>query len=219
MAGKFIVIEGLEGSGKSSAIKQVAKTLRKYGIYKFIITRDPGGTPLSEKLRILIKKGIDNEAITDYAELLMFYTARIQLLENVIRPALLRNIWVIGDRYDLSSQTYQGCGRKLDKMLLHILKNTVLKNFQPDLTLYLDVSPIIGLSRILKKRKLDRVELESLDFFNRVRSCYKLIAAKDHRIITIDANQELRNVHDRIFFYLKRWLIDQGMKKCDGIPG
>ncbi|AKC60560.1 thymidylate kinase [Blochmannia endosymbiont of Camponotus (Colobopsis) obliquus] len=212
MRSKFIVVEGLEGSGKSSAVKKIADILRqKYGLVDLIITRDPGGTLLSESLRNLIKKGVNDELITDHAELLMFYAARVQLIEQVIKPSLSKNIWVISDRYDLSSHAYQGGGRAIDVMLLKALRNLVIKNFQPDLTFYLDVSPIVGLSRIfIRDTSLDRIERESLDFFNRVRSCYRLMASKNHRIITIDAHQTLQDVHKEIFIYLKKWLMVQG---------
>ncbi|SUC18600.1 thymidylate kinase [Proteus mirabilis] len=97
-------------------------------------TREPGGTPLAEKLRELIKQGIEGEKVTDKAELLMLYAARVQLVENVIKPALAQGKWVIGDRHDLSSQAYQGGGRGIDKALMKSLRDTVLADFKPDLT-------------------------------------------------------------------------------------
>ncbi|MEX9961609.1 dTMP kinase, partial [Proteus mirabilis] len=95
---KFIVIEGLEGAGKTSAIQTVVDTLKQQGITDLAFTREPGGTPLAEKLRELIKQGIEGEKVTDKAELLMLYAARVQLVENVIKPALAQGKWVIGDR-------------------------------------------------------------------------------------------------------------------------
>lgn len=98
---KFIVIEGLEGAGKTSAIQTVVNTLKEKNITNLVFTREPGGTPLAEKLRELIKQGIEGEKVTDKAELLMLYAARVQLVENVIKPALAEGKWVIGDRHDL----------------------------------------------------------------------------------------------------------------------
>ncbi len=147
MTAKFIVLEGLEGAGKTSARDTVVAVLKELGINEFVFTREPGGTPLAEKLRQLIKQGEGDEVITDKAELLMLYAARVQLVENVIKPALKQGKWVIGDRHDLSSQAYQGGGRGLDANLLMTLKQAVLGDFTPDLTLYLDVDPEIGLAR------------------------------------------------------------------------
>ena len=99
MAGKFIVIEGLEGAGKSTAHQCVVDALKELGIDDVVFTREPGGTPLAEKLRHLIKHETE-EPVTDKAELLMLYAARIQLVENVIKPALAQGKWVVGDRHD-----------------------------------------------------------------------------------------------------------------------
>ncbi|MGP1931901.1 MAG: dTMP kinase, partial [Arsenophonus sp. ET-DL12-MAG3] len=118
MKSHYIVIEGLEGAGKTTIIKTIAEILSKIGVTKIEFTREPGGTPLAEKLRQLIKNNIVNEKITNKAELLMIYAARIQLIENIIKPALKSGRWVIGDRHDLSSQAYQGGGRELSSKLI-----------------------------------------------------------------------------------------------------
>ena len=128
MQGKFIVIEGLEGAGKSTAMQTVVDTLKSLGVNDVVFTREPGGTPLAEKLRHLIKHEIE-EPVTDKAELLMLYAARIQLVENVIKPALAAGKIVLGDRHDMSSQAYQGGGRQFDQMLMANLKNMVLGDF------------------------------------------------------------------------------------------
>ena len=147
MNSKFIVIEGLEGAGKTTTRDTVVAVLRAQGINDIVFTREPGGTPLAEKLRDLIKQGIDGEVLTDKAEVLMLYAARVQLVENVIKPALARDSWVVGDRHDLSSQAYQGGGRGIDSQLMASLRDTVLGEFRPDLTLYLDLPPAVGLAR------------------------------------------------------------------------
>ncbi|AYY80205.1 MULTISPECIES: dTMP kinase [Proteus] len=209
---KFIVIEGLEGAGKTSAIQTVVNTLKEKNITNLVFTREPGGTPLAEKLRELIKQGIEGEKVTDKAELLMLYAARVQLVENVIKPALAEGKWVIGDRHDLSSQAYQGGGRGLDKDLMLSLRNTVLADFRPDLTLYLDLDPAIGLARARARGELDRIEKESMDFFYRTRERYQALAQGDDSIITIDASQTIEKVQADIRQTLTTWLAQQENK-------
>jgi len=209
MTGKFIVIEGLEGAGKTTARQVIVDTLRENGITDLVYTREPGGTPLAEKLRTLIKGGIDGETVTDKAEVLMLYAARIQLVDNVIKPALARGQWVIGDRHDLSSQAYQGGGRSIDRQLMESLRDTVLGDFYPDFTLYLDLPPETGLARARSRGELDRIEQESLDFFRRTRSRYLELAESDPRIVTIDASQSMDNVHQSIRTAVLNWLAQQ----------
>lgn len=117
MGSNYIVIEGLEGAGKTTARDVVVETLEQLGIRNMIFTREPGGTQLAEKLRSLVLdiRSVGDEVITDKAEVLMFYAARVQLVETVIKPALAQGIWVIGDRHDLSTQAYQGEGAALIK--------------------------------------------------------------------------------------------------------
>ncbi|ENJ4525249.1 dTMP kinase [Yersinia enterocolitica] len=206
MNSKFIVIEGLEGAGKTTARDTVVATLRAQGINDIVFTREPGGTPLAEKLRDLIKQGIDGEVLTDKAEVLMLYAARVQLVENVIKPALARGSWVVGDRHDLSSQAYQGGGRGIDINLMTSLRDTVLGEFSPDLTLYLDLPPAIGLARARARGELDRIEQESLAFFERTRERYLELAATDSSIKTIDASQPLEQVSESISRVLQQWL-------------
>ncbi|MCW2474290.1 dTMP kinase [Candidatus Symbiopectobacterium sp. NZEC151] len=209
MNSKFIVIEGLEGAGKTSAQNTVLTTLRAHGVQDVVFTREPGGTPLAERLRDLIKQGADDERITDKAELLMLYAARVQLVENVIKPALARGSWVIGDRHDLSSQAYQGGGRGMDQQLMQSLRDTVLGTFRPDLTLYLDIPPEQGLARARQRGALDRIEQESLDFFARTRARYQALAAADATIVTVDASQSLDKVSADIEAALVQWLGQQ----------
>lgn len=209
MKSKFIVIEGLEGAGKTTARDTVVDELRQQGIEDIAFTREPGGTPLAEKLRDLVKQGVENEKLTDKAEVLMLYAARVQLVDNVIKPALARGAWVVGDRHDLSSQAYQGGGRGIDARLMQSLRDTVLGDFKPDLTLYLDLPPAIGLERARSRGALDRIEQESLAFFERTRARYLALAEQDDSIITVDASQTLPEVTASIRTALQAWFKDQ----------
>lgn len=209
MHAKFIVIEGLEGAGKTTARDCIVEQLREQGINDIVFTREPGGTPLAEKLRDLIKQGLEGEKITDKAELLMLYAARVQLVETVIKPALARGAWVVGDRHDLSSQAYQGGGRGIDQQLMQTLRDAVLGDFRPHLTLYLDVTPEIGLGRARARGELDRIEQESLNFFRRTRERYQALAASDASIKTIDASQSLEQVTLSLKAVLQAWLAEQ----------
>lgn len=206
MKNQFIVIEGLEGAGKTTAINTVVSTLNQAGITDIVFTREPGGTPLAEKLRELIKQGIAGDKVTDKAELLMLYAARVQLVETVIKPALAAGKWVVGDRHDLSSQAYQGGGREIDRHLMKSLRDLVLGEFKPSLTLYLDLPPELGLQRARSRGELDRIEKESLAFFERTRSRYLELAADDKTILTIDASQNIEQVQQDIRHTLAQWL-------------
>lgn len=188
MSAKFIVIEGLEGAGKSTAVRHVEAWLRQQGITQIEKTREPGGTPLAERMRAIVKE-IHDEPLTIQAELLLMYAARVQLVETRIKPALQQGIWVIGDRHDLSSLAYQGGGRGIDEQLIRQIKQAVLGDFTPDLTLYLDIDPAIGLARARARGELDRIELEQQAFFERTRARYLALAERDPRIHVIDASQ------------------------------
>ncbi|MDG1751131.1 MAG: dTMP kinase [Thalassotalea sp.] len=195
--GKFIVIEGIEGAGKSSAIEVVKKVLEEYNL-EYISTREPGGTKLAESLRDIVKSADHCETVTQETELLLMYAARSQLLANRILPALNEGKWVIGDRHDLSSKAYQGGGRQFDDKVMDLIAEVTLKGFKPDLTLYLDISPEQGLSRAQARGELDRIEQEKIEFFHRVRDKYCQIAASDSSIITINAGEEMPVVHENI---------------------
>ncbi len=212
MGSKYIVIEGLEGAGKTTARDIVVETLKEQGVGEMVFTREPGGTLLAEKLRSLVLdiRSVGDEVISDKAEVLMFYAARVQLVETVIKPALARGCWVIGDRHDLSTQAYQGGGRGIDQKMLATLRDAVLGDFRPDLTLYLDVTPEVGLKRARARGELDRIEQESLDFFNRTRARYLELAAQDASIRTVDATQPLDDVIRAIRQTVTAWVQEQG---------
>ncbi|MGF1876214.1 dTMP kinase [Photobacterium frigidiphilum] len=209
MTAKFIVIEGLEGAGKSTAIQQVIDTLAAHGIENPESTREPGGTPLAEQMRALIKEGHPDEPLTDMAELLLLYAARIQLVDNIIKPALAEGRWVVGDRHDMSSQAYQGGGRGFDRALMENLRDTVLGDFCPDLTIYMDIDPILGLERARGRGELDRIEKMNVDFFHRARARFLELSENNPKVIIIDASQSLESVTGDLKQALNHWLEKQ----------
>ena len=190
---KFIVIEGLEGAGKSTAIGHIMSVLNTHNIQNVVSTREPGGTPLAEAMRALVKEAHADEELTIQSELLLMYAARSQLVERVIKPALASGQWVVGDRHDLSSQAYQGGGRGL-KDIMAPIRNAVLGDFKPDLTLYLDIDPTLGLSRAQARGELDRIEQNALSFFQRAREVYLEAARNDSSVVKIDASQSIDKV-------------------------
>lgn len=202
--GKFIVIEGLEGAGKSTAMSQIQQILSSQGI-SFITTREPGGTPLAEKMRDIVKAETD-EHLTAEAELLLMYASRIQLIDNVIKPALSEGKWVIGDRHDMSSLAYQGGGRQLPDSLLLPIRNAVLKDFAPDLTILMDLDPRVGLSRAAARGELDRIERMDMGFFDRTRNVYLELANNNPKVITINAENELQTVQQDLNNTISNWL-------------
>lgn len=208
---KFIVVEGLEGAGKSTAINAILAQLKKHNVTNVIQTREPGGTVLAEKLRTLVKEEHEGEVLCDITELLMIYAARVQLVENKIKPALDQGTWVLGDRHDLSSQAYQGGGRQIDSTIMKNLKQTALGDFKPDLTLYLDIDPETGLQRARGRGELDRIEKMDLSFFERVKDCYLEVAKADPSIITINANQTIEQVANDIAVALDNWFANGQM--------
>ncbi|PIB16552.1 thymidylate kinase [Vibrio rotiferianus CAIM 577 = LMG 21460] len=206
MKANFIVVEGLEGAGKSTAIKTVLDTLKAAGIENIVNTREPGGTPLAEKMRALVKEEHEGEDLKDMTELLLLYAARVQLVENVIKPALANNQWVVGDRHDLSSQAYQGGGRQIDASLMKNLRDTTLGEFKPAFTLYMDIDPRVGLERARGRGELDRIEKMDISFFERTRERYLELANADDSIVVINAEQSIEEVAQDIKAALNEWL-------------
>lgn len=195
--GKFIVVEGIEGAGKSSAINVIEAVLQKHNI-AFIKTREPGGTPLAEALRDIVKSASHDEELTQETELFLMYASRSQLMANRILPALAQGTWVIGDRHDLSSRAYQGGGRQFDDKVMYAIADVTLKGFTPDLTLYLDIAPELGLARAQARGELDRIELEKIEFFQRVRNKYLTLATASESTDIIDASQAMQAVHSDV---------------------
>ena len=204
MRGKFIVVEGLEGVGKSSVIGLIKETLQAAG-KQVEQTREPGGTPMAEAIRDCVKHDW-NENVAEETELLLMYAARVQLLTNRILPALDNGAWVVGDRHDLSSQAYQGGGRGVSAQTMRAISDIALNGFKPDLTIYLDVEPAVGLERARGRGELDRIEQAGLAFFERTRERYLELAGQDDSIKVVSAMQDMQSVHkavlDEITLYL-----------------
>ncbi|MFK7862842.1 MAG: dTMP kinase [Pseudohongiellaceae bacterium] len=207
MKGKFITIEGVEGVGKSTNIETVKAYLAQNKI-KFVVSREPGGTLISEKIRdLLLEK--HEEDLTELSELLLVFAARSQHIETFIKPHLENGTWVLCDRFTDATYAYQGGGRGLSRESISELENLVQKNLRPDLTVILDLDPKIGLERAKKRGELDRFEIEKLSFFEKVRDAYLEIARRDgQRCRVIDASQPLVQVGENITQVMTQFLAD-----------
>ncbi len=195
--GQFISVEGIEGVGKSSNIEALVKHLEDAEI-EVLTTREPGGTPVAEDIRKLLKDRGD-EPIPEIAELLMMFAARSLNVCNVILPALEAGKWVICDRFSDSSRAYQGGGRGLPMQMIDSLAEWVHGDVNPDLVILLDTPVDVGMARISSRGAPDRIESEKHEFFERVRECYLDLAIREpERFVVIDANRSLREVQDDI---------------------
>ena len=201
--GKFITFEGIDGAGKSSHIAGVVDFLRRHGI-NVVATREPGGTPLGEKLRGLFL----NEAMHLETEALLMFAARREHLAQVIEPALARGDWVVCDRFSDATYAYQGGGRGLDKTKFEQLEQWVHGHLQPDLTFLFDLPPAVAGQRIAAQgRELDRLEQERADFHSRVRQAYLDRAAQaPQRIAVINAEQCLEEIKMQVEEIVSRYL-------------
>ena len=207
--GAFIVLEGIEGAGKSTAIRTVSDFLSESG-RKVKHTREPGGTPLAEELRNAIKHEWQ-EKVLPVTEIFVMYAARAQLVENVIRPALAEGTFVVGDRHDLSTVAYQGGGRGVELSVLRTARHMAIGDFRPDLTFLLDISPELGFERVRKRAEAsDRFENERLEFFRRVRQAYLDAAAEDSSIEVVDASRTETEVCADIRQRLEVFLCSRG---------
>ena len=184
--GKFITFEGIDGAGKSTHIATVVGLLRARGL-DVVSTREPGGTPLGEKLRELLL----HEAMHLETEALLMFAARREHLAQVIEPALARGAWVVCDRFSDATYAYQGGGRGLDKAKFAALEQWVHGHLQPDLTFLFDLPPDVACERIARQgRELDKFEQERADFHWRVRQAYlERAASGPHRIYVVNAGQ------------------------------
>ena len=208
MQGRFISVEGGEGVGKSTHLEFIAGWLRERG-KRLLVTREPGGTPGADEIRETLLK-IRSEPFQPMAELLLMFAARALHVENVIRPALVKGIWVLCDRFTDASYAYQGGGRGIPASRIAALERMVLRGLKPDLTLLLDAPIEIGMARARKRGPMDRFEREQDEFFSRVRRAYLTRARREpRRIVRVDASGTLESVQAEIVGLLaarlKRW--------------
>ncbi|MDH7482493.1 MAG: dTMP kinase [Armatimonadota bacterium] len=190
----FITLEGPEGSGKSTQAEMLADALIKHGI-KVKLTREPGGDPISEKIRNILLQGADDE-ITDRTELFLYLAARAQHTERVIRPSLEAGVTIICARYIDSTTAYQGYGSGFDLELIRQLNHFATNGLMPHLTLLLDIDVETGLRR---QRRWNRIERKSIEYHQRVRAGFLEEARLNpNRIVVIDSSRDVKTVHQEI---------------------
>lgn len=190
--GKFITLEGVDGAGKSTHLTWLAQHLREHG-HTVLVTREPGGTPLGEKLRDILL----NQPMHLETEALLMFAARREHLDKVIQPALAQGNWVISDRFTDASFAYQGGGRGLSEEKLQELERWVQGDLQPDLTLLFDVPVEVSRRRLANNATLDRFEQEQQEFFQRVRDSYLRRAGRfPQRFRVIDATLGLGDIQN-----------------------
>ena len=195
--GKFITIEGVEGVGKSTSIAFIEQYFQQIG-QEILLTREPGGTPLAEKIRGLLLDARQT-SMTDDTELLLMFAARAQHLSEKIIPALNAGQWVICDRFTDATYAYQGGGRGIDNARIATLEAWVQGELRPDLTLLLDLPVAEGLKRAGQRSAPDRFEQEKLAFFERVRTSYLQMASDNpQRYRVINASGTIVEVQSRI---------------------
>ena len=204
MTGRFITFEGIEGAGKTTQILAVEEFLRDKGV-KTLLTREPGGTEVSEHIRdIFLDKNLP--AMHEDTELLLMFAARAEHLQKKILPALSNDTWVLCDRFTDASYAYQGFGRGIDLDRLAILETWVQGELRPDLVFIFDLDVETGLARAGKRGEKDRMEEESMAFFTRVRQGYlKRAAEKPDAYKVINAANNIENVRKGIIQHLEKW--------------
>jgi len=191
---KFITFEGVDGAGKSTHLAWFTDALRQRGI-DLVLTREPGGTPLGEKLREILL----HEPMHAETEAMLMFAARREHLEQVIRPALEQGTWVVSDRFSDASFAYQGGGRGVSIAKLEQLERWVQDDLQPDLTLLFDIPIEVARQRLASNASLDRFELEQGEFFERVRQAYLARATKmPQRFIVIEAEKSISEVKQKL---------------------
>ncbi|MEO6697255.1 MAG: dTMP kinase [Gammaproteobacteria bacterium] len=195
--GRFITVEGGEGAGKSTCIGTIRDHLQNAG-QRVIVTREPGGTALSEQIRDLLLTH-RQEGVAVETEILLMFAARAEHLARVIHPALAAGQWVVSDRFTEASYAYQGGGRGVPRERIEVLEQWLQGELRPDLVLLLDIPVRLGLERAALRSARDRFESEDLAFFERVRADY-LEQARQHpeRFRIIDASRQIAEVQQRI---------------------
>lgn len=206
--GKLISFEGSEGSGKTTQIALLAAHLQKEG-REVISTREPGGTEIGEQIRNIIVHNSKGDEMCAETELLLFTAARAQLVREVIAPALSRGVVVLSDRYLDSSTVYQGIGRNLAADPVAQINRFAIGNVMPDITIVLDVPTELGLARIRQRATdlPDRMERENIEFYNKVRDGYLVLAkSMSDRFVVIDGTQNQDAIAKKIWTAVKERL-------------
>lgn len=205
MAGRFLTVEGIEGVGKSTQVARLSANLNERGI-AHVVTREPGGTPLAERIRDIVLNARD-ETLPPTAELLLMFAARAVHMTNHVEPNLRAGRWVLCDRFIDATYAYQGGGRRLELESIRQLEAMVLGTRRPDLTVLLDVPVEQALQRARQRNAgvaADRFESERAEFFERVREAYHArAAAEPNRIVVVDATQPVDRVASHIFKLLE----------------
>jgi len=203
--GKFITLEGSEGVGKTTSLKFVKSCIENAG-HKVLVTREPGGTPLAEDLRAILLANRD-ETVEPDTELLLMFAARCQHVNQVIKPALDAGTWVLSDRFVDASYAYQGGGRGIDFERIKHIEDWCLSNFNPDLTVLLDMSVEEGMARTRQRGAPDRFETEKMDFYESIRQAYlKRAEQEPSRIKVIDASPSIEEVQSGLNQLLSNYL-------------
>ena len=207
--GLFVTLEGGEGAGKSTLARALQAALINRG-RDVVLTREPGGTPGAEEIRNLLVKG-DTERWSAMTEALLFYAARIDHVEKIIQPAMARGAIVISDRFADSTMAYQGAAGGIALTQLKALHKLVLNDFQPELTLLVDIPPETGLARTRDRLGLEvRFESKALAFHERLRACFHQLAADEpDRFVTLDGTEPQDVVADRALNALLERLGDE----------
>ena len=195
----FITFEGSEGCGKSTQVQRLAARLQRSGV-PYLVTREPGGTPIGETIRELLQFAPHNSAMTPETELLLFEASRSQLVRETIKPALERGLCVIADRFFDSTSVYQGAARKLDREMVERLNAFVVGDCAPDITFVLAVDAATAASRMQKPRKADRMEQQPAEFYERVREAYRQLAKREpNRVVLIDGSRDANQIENEIW--------------------
>ena len=195
----FITFEGSEGSGKSTQVQRLAARLERSGV-PYLVTREPGGTPIGETIRELLQFASHNSGMTAQTELLLFEASRSQLVREIIKPALERDICVIADRFFDSTTAYQGAARKLDREMVEGLNAFAVGECIPDVTFVLDIDAASAKSRMQEPRRQDRMEQEPDEFYERVREGYRDLAAREsNRIVLINGARGPDEIENEIW--------------------
>jgi dTMP kinase len=195
----FITFEGSEGSGKSTQVQRLASHLKRCGV-TFLVTREPGGTPIGESIRELLQFAPHNAGMTPETELLLFEASRSQLVREIIQPALERSVCVIADRFFDSTTVYQGAARKLDRQIVERLNTFAIGDCVPDITFVLDVDSATAHSRMQQPRRADRMEQQPAEFYEQVRQAYRELAAREpNRIVLLDGSRDADEIENKIW--------------------